>query len=161
MLASMENKGSIRFMIASGNGFGAADDLSIRLWTGKLIRKFDSSTEGVTAVAFSPDGRMLATANRNQTLTLWERFQERKAAADQLEKLGDLAVPTLQKLLEVSPRSKSVSGLSACWTASSRGRCFPPSSSRRCGRWKPWNGPAHPSPERCCWAWPKRRRPPG
>jgi RNA polymerase sigma factor (sigma-70 family) len=75
MLASIENKGSIRLMIGGGNGFGAADDLSIRLWnvaTGKLIRKFDSSTDGVTAVAFTPDGRMLATANRNQTLTLWE-----------------------------------------------------------------------------------------
>ena len=46
----------------------------IRLWdvkTGKPLTRFDSS-RGVEAVAFAPDGRTIATANVDHSITLWE-----------------------------------------------------------------------------------------
>ena len=46
----------------------------IRLWnsrTGKPAGRFETS-RGVTALAFSPDGRIIATANADNTISLWE-----------------------------------------------------------------------------------------
>lgn len=50
-------------------------DTSIRLWditTGKMIRLLSGSTGGVTAVAFTPDGRRLITADSTYNLRLWD-----------------------------------------------------------------------------------------
>jgi RNA polymerase sigma factor (sigma-70 family) len=73
-LASAENKGTVRVNIGAG-ALGRGDDASIHVWnvaTGKLIRKLDGPTAGIATLAFSPDGRTLAVANRDNTLTLWE-----------------------------------------------------------------------------------------
>jgi RNA polymerase sigma factor (sigma-70 family) len=48
---------------------------SLRLWdvaTGKVMRKFEAPKTAVLALAFSPDGRTIATANADNTISLWE-----------------------------------------------------------------------------------------
>ena len=62
---------------AMQNGFvgGARTQSSVvRLWnarTGKPSGRFET-TRGVAALAFSPDGRTIATANTDNTISLWE-----------------------------------------------------------------------------------------
>jgi RNA polymerase sigma factor (sigma-70 family) len=48
---------------------------SLRLWdvaTGRTVRKFETSKSGVTALAFAPDGRTIATTHADHSITLWE-----------------------------------------------------------------------------------------
>jgi WD40 repeat protein len=49
-------------------------DRLVRLWdatTGKLVREITADAEGVTAAAFSPDGKSLITAGRKYRLSIW------------------------------------------------------------------------------------------
>src|SRR5262249_8745625 len=48
---------------------------TLRVWdvaTGKEIRKITLPKAGTTSLAYSFDGRVLATENADQTVTLWE-----------------------------------------------------------------------------------------
>jgi WD40 repeat protein len=48
---------------------------SIRMWNiarGKKPRRFESQQSGITAMTFSPDGRIIASGNTDGSITLWE-----------------------------------------------------------------------------------------
>jgi WD40 repeat protein len=53
----------------------AADRQFIRLLdaqTGKEIRRFAGHTDTVTALAFSPDGKLLASGSKDRSASLWD-----------------------------------------------------------------------------------------
>ena len=66
-----QSRGSRR--LACGRFLGVGSNDGLRLWAvpnGKLIHQFNKEWYCVYGVAFSPEGRYLATANENGTLSL-------------------------------------------------------------------------------------------
>ncbi len=65
-------------------GGGPPGDSTLRLWdvgTGKEVRKITLATgRAVNQLAFSPNGRLLATDNADQTVSLWEIASGRERA---------------------------------------------------------------------------------
>ncbi|MCE9532578.1 MAG: caspase family protein [Planctomycetes bacterium] len=52
-----------------------SSDKDARLWnanTGEEIRQFNGHTEGITALAFSPDGKQIATGSSDKTTRVWD-----------------------------------------------------------------------------------------
>lgn len=56
-------------------GIGMSDDYTIKLWemaSGRLLRTLESHSNIVTTLAFSPDGKILASGSEDCTIKLWE-----------------------------------------------------------------------------------------
>ena len=67
-------RGSFTFQRGKG-AFTKGDESRIHLWdvrTRRKIHTLEGPKEGMGAFAFTPDGKTLAVANRDQTITLWE-----------------------------------------------------------------------------------------
>lgn len=67
--------------LASGSGFyydrisGLAEEDVLKIWevkSGQEIINLKGHTKGVTSVAFSPDGKTLATGSHDQTIKIWD-----------------------------------------------------------------------------------------
>jgi RNA polymerase sigma factor (sigma-70 family) len=74
LLASIRNKGIFHANTATGD-IVPADNSSIHLWhvaSGQPFETLAGPAEGVTCLAFSPDGKTLAAGHHDHTLSLWE-----------------------------------------------------------------------------------------
>lgn len=61
-------------MLCFSHCFSASFDSTVRLWdveTGQCRRILSRHTEPVYSVAFSPDGRLLATGSFDQCVHIW------------------------------------------------------------------------------------------
>ncbi|MBL8797042.1 MAG: sigma-70 family RNA polymerase sigma factor [Planctomycetia bacterium] len=84
--AASANRGQVA--ISVGGQIAQPEKATVCLYdvaTGKLLRKLEGPKNGIATFAFSPDGRILATANFDRSITFWETatgLARRKLKAD-------------------------------------------------------------------------------
>lgn len=56
----------------------ASDDKTVKLWKrhGSLLRTLDGHSDVVWGISFSPDGKTLASASKDETVILWNLTQD-------------------------------------------------------------------------------------
>lgn len=67
--AAVFNPGGTRIGAASNQGIAFVWEVA----SGERIRTFSGHTGGLTDLAFSADGRLLATASKGRTVRIWDR----------------------------------------------------------------------------------------
>jgi RNA polymerase sigma factor (sigma-70 family) len=103
-------------VLASGGGqmvylpaMGA--DNNIHLWdvaTGKELRQLKGHRLGVTSLAFSPDGRQLASGGRGTTVRIWEVANGRERRRFEVNSDGEVAFAPDGKAVASSTTHRSV-----------------------------------------------------
>ena len=78
-------------MIASGSG-----DHTVRLWdaaTGQELKTLSGHTDSVSALAYSPDGKVIASGSGDNTVRLWDAAtgQELKTLSGHTDSVSALA----------------------------------------------------------------------
>jgi WD40 repeat protein len=88
----------------------ASDDGTVRLWQpdGTLIASLDNQPNRMTAVAFSPDGKTLATAS-NHGVQLWDAMNQSKLQSmAEGTWITDVAWSTEGKVLAIASRNQTI-----------------------------------------------------
>jgi type IV secretory pathway TraG/TraD family ATPase VirD4 len=75
------HKGEVASIAFSPDGkmIATGADTTVRLWdvaSGEELRRMTGHTKSVTSVAFSPDGQLLASGSDDETVRIWELFDE-------------------------------------------------------------------------------------
>jgi WD40 repeat protein len=92
-LAVLVGHNSANVLAVSKDGKWLATGCKLGIWDlgkRKLLHLFDAQEDGVTALAFSPDGKLIASDGQDRILNLWQRTtSNREAKVQHLRRFGE------------------------------------------------------------------------